>query len=118
MVVGVEFRNASGKHGVHPFPAGLNDCAAALDWVVANKARLGIGKLIISGESGGGNLTLATMLKARREGRAGAVDGGLRPVPVHLRRLRQPTDDAGRRSIENNGYFLDCAGYERDGQGL
>ena len=27
VVVGVEFRNGGGKHGPHPFPAGLNDCA-------------------------------------------------------------------------------------------
>ena len=30
VVVGVEFRNSGGKLGPHPFPAGLNDCAAAI----------------------------------------------------------------------------------------
>ena len=29
VVVGVEFRNAGGKLGNHPFPAGLNDCGGA-----------------------------------------------------------------------------------------
>src|SRR4051812_43862195 len=33
VVVGVEFRNGGGKHGAHPFPAGLNDCSSALQWV-------------------------------------------------------------------------------------
>lgn len=32
VVVGVEFRNGGGKLGNHPFPAGLNDCASALQW--------------------------------------------------------------------------------------
>ena len=58
VVVGVEFRNSAGKLGVHPYPAGLNDCAAAVQWVAANRAELGISHLIVSGESGGGNLTL------------------------------------------------------------
>lgn len=39
MVFGVEFRNGGGKHGPHPFPAGLNDCSSVLDWVANNKAR-------------------------------------------------------------------------------
>ena len=55
VVVGVEFRNSGGKLGVHPYPAGLNDCAAAVRWAYANRERLGITHLIVSGESGGGN---------------------------------------------------------------
>jgi acetyl esterase len=37
VVVGVEFRNSSGKLGPHPYPAGLNDCASATRWVAANR---------------------------------------------------------------------------------
>jgi acetyl esterase len=37
VVVGVEFRNSSGKLGPYPYPAGLNDCAAATRWVAANQ---------------------------------------------------------------------------------
>ena len=33
-VVGWEFRNGGGHLGNHPFPAGLNDCAAALRWTM------------------------------------------------------------------------------------
>ena len=33
VVIGVEFRNAGGELGDHPFPAGLNDCATAVQWV-------------------------------------------------------------------------------------
>ena len=75
VVVGVEFRNGGGKHGPYPFPAGLNDCTSALQWVNDNKARLGISKVVVSGESGGGNLTLATTLKAKQDGRLDQIDG-------------------------------------------
>lgn len=75
IVIGVEFRNAAGSLGPHPFPAGLNDVSTALDWVAENKARLGISKVIVSGESGGANLGLAATIKAKREGRLDRVDG-------------------------------------------
>ena len=39
VVVGVEFRNAAGALGPHPFPAGLNDCASGAQWAIANKER-------------------------------------------------------------------------------
>ncbi|MDH3687657.1 MAG: alpha/beta hydrolase fold domain-containing protein, partial [Myxococcales bacterium] len=75
VVVGVEFRNGGGSLGNHPFPAGLDDCARAVQWVHENRAALGISKLVVSGESGGGNLALATTLKARREGWVDVIDG-------------------------------------------
>ncbi len=68
VVVGVEFRNSAGKLGNHVFPAGLNDCASATRWTATNKDALGISHIVVSGESGGGNLCLATALKAKREG--------------------------------------------------
>ena len=68
VVVGVEFRNAAGALGNHPFPAGLHDCADAAKWVAANRNNLGISNLIMSGESGGGNLSLATTMLAKKEG--------------------------------------------------
>jgi len=66
VVVGVEFRNSAGKLGVQPYPAGLNDCAAAIRWVGANRD-LGVSHLIVLGESGGGNLTLTVAHKAKPE---------------------------------------------------
>ena len=69
VVIGVEFRNSGGKLGVHPYPAGLNDCAAAVRWVFATRERFGITHLIVSGESGGGNLTLAVRSEERRVGK-------------------------------------------------
>ena len=75
LVVGVEFRNAAGGLGPHPFPAGLNDCYAGLEWTFGNKEALGISTIVVSGESGGGNLSLATAMMAQREGRLEMVDG-------------------------------------------
>ena len=105
VVIGVEFRNAAGKLGPHPFPAGLNDCCSALQWAVANKAPLGISKLIVSGESGGGNLTLATTLKAKRDGFLGSIDGVYAQCPY-------PSAIYGRKDSpfpshhENEDYFV------------
>jgi acetyl esterase/lipase len=51
----------------HPFPAGLDDCVAAHDWLVANgPSGPGPAKAtFIAGDSAGGNLTLATLLALR-----------------------------------------------------
>lgn len=75
VVIGVEFRNAAGRLGINPFPAGLNDVFSALHWVNGKKTELGISRLIVSGDSGGANLSLAVTLKAKREGRLHEVDG-------------------------------------------
>ena len=61
----VDFRNCvtpSSAPEVEPYPAGLNDCVSGLRWVSANAEALGIdaGRIIVAGESGGGNLTLAS----------------------------------------------------------
>ena len=51
----------------HPFPAGLDDCVSAHDWLVANgPSGPGAAKAtFIAGDSAGGNLTLATLLALR-----------------------------------------------------
>ena len=51
----------------HPFPAGLDDCVAAHDWLIANgPSGPGPAKAtFIAGDSAGGNLTLATLLALR-----------------------------------------------------
>merc|ERR1712224_997840 len=62
-VVSVEFRNSSGLLGRHPYPGGLNDCMSALTWTHANRKELGISNVVLSGESGGGNLCAAMALR-------------------------------------------------------
>lgn len=75
VVVGAEFRNGAGKHGNYPFPAGLNDCMSGLQWTHDNRSNLGISKIIVSGESGGGNLALAVTLKAKKDGKLDQIQG-------------------------------------------
>jgi acetyl esterase len=59
----VDFRNCVSPLSVPevaPFPAGLNDCVSGLKWVAASAEHLGVdpARIIVAGESGGGNLTL------------------------------------------------------------
>jgi acetyl esterase/lipase len=106
VVVGVEFRNAGGKHGDHPFPAGLNDCTSALRWMSQHRDDLGVTKLVVSGESGGGNLTLATALHAKRNGDVGMIDGVYALCPYISGLYASPPAELTSLH-ENDGYFLD-----------
>ncbi len=108
VVVGVEFRNGGGRLGNHPFPAGLNDCASAVQWVHANKESLGISSLVLSGESGGGNLSIATALKANQEGWIDQVDGVYAMCPYISGAYAEPP--AELLSLrENDDYLLSGA---------
>jgi acetyl esterase len=70
MVASVDYRLAP----EHKFPAGLEDCVAAVRWIAAHGAGWGIdsGRLAIGGDSAGANLSLTTVLSLR--------DAGERPV--------------------------------------
>jgi acetyl esterase/lipase len=108
VVVGVEFRNAAGKLGPYPFPAGLNDCFSGLQWAHENRAALGISNIVISGESGGGNLSLATTLKAKGEGAMDAIDGVYAQCP-YISGVYAEKDPALPSLYENDDYFLNCS---------
>lgn len=105
-VVGVEFRNAAGKLGAHPFPAGLNDCASGAQWAYQNRDDLGISHVVVSGESGGGNLCLATALKARREGWINRIAGVYACCP-YIAGTYSPAPPELVSWRENEGYQLD-----------
>lgn len=57
----------------HPFPAGLDDVAAAWRWLVEREG--GAGHIVISGDSAGGAMVVSSMVRARDGGQALPVGG-------------------------------------------
>ncbi len=106
VAIGVEFRNGAGVLGPHPFPAGLNDCVSAARWVIDNTDSLGVSKVIMSGESGGGNLSLAVGLKAKQDGWVGDIAGIYAQCPYISNLYHKPPDELPSLT-ENDGYFLE-----------
>lgn len=65
VVVSPEYRLAPAD----PYPAALDDCYAALEWLDANREALGVSRIIVGGESAGGGLAAALAMLARDRGR-------------------------------------------------
>ena len=83
--------------GKAPYPAALDDCCAALEWMYANADELGIDKnrIVVGGESAGGGLTVAVCLWARDKGE----------IPVVLQLPLYPMIDSEdtESSADNHG---------------
>ena len=79
MIVSVDYRLAP----EHPFPAGVNDCLGALDWLVANAARIGAdpARITVGGDSAGGNLA-AVIAQQARSRQPGVVRGQVLVYPA------------------------------------
>jgi acetyl esterase len=105
----VDFRNCltpSSAADVVPFPGGLNDCVSGVKWLHSRAADLGIDAqhIIVAGESGGGNLTLATGLKLKQDGDLGLIRGLYALCPYIAGQWPQERFPS---SVENNGILLD-----------
>ena len=99
-VLSVEYRLAP----EHPFPAGLDDCIAALKWAVANAAELGIdaNRIAVAGDSAGGNLAAAATLVCKKSGPKIAFQFLIYPA-------LWPAQETGSMRAYGERYFLDRA---------
>jgi acetyl esterase len=95
VVVSVDYRLAP----EHPFPAAVDDAWTVTRWVAAHADDLGTDadRLVVAGDSAGGNLAAVVALRARDTG-----------LPLALQVLIYPVTDAD----------LDSSGYVRLGEGL
>jgi acetyl esterase len=104
----VDFRNSvhpSSAPEVAPFPAGLNDCVSGLKWVHSHADSLGIdpGRIVVAGESGGGNLTLAVGMKLKQDGDLALIQGLYAMCPFIAGEWPLPQNPS---SSENEGILL------------
>jgi acetyl esterase len=97
-VISIDYRLAP----EHPFPAGLDDAAAVLDWVAENGPHLGIdpARVAVGGSSAGA--ALAALLAQR------AADGTAPPVVFQL--LHQPVLDD--RPMPSKDEFVTTPGFD------
>jgi len=92
-VLSVDYRLAP----EHPFPAGLEDSWAATEWTAARLGELGADRVVVAGDSAGGNLAAVVALRARDRG-----------LPIAHQVLIYPVTDCD----------LDSPGYTAYGTGL
>jgi acetyl esterase/lipase len=100
VVVSVDYRVAPED----PFPAGMEDCYAALEWMVEHADELGVDpqRIAIAGESAGANLAAAVALAAR-DGDGPKLIMQYLGVPVLDDRLETPSMNT----------FADTPGFNR-----
>ena len=85
----------------HPFPAAVDDCYAAVRWVAGHAEEIGAdpARLVVGGDSAGGNLAAAVALRARAGGPA--LAGQLLVYP----NTDQLADDRSMRAADDPFLF-------------
>ncbi|MGR6468655.1 alpha/beta hydrolase [Rhizobium sp. PAMB 3182] len=96
----------------HPFPSGLEDCAATLAWMVSEAASLGVdpARIVVGGDSAGGNLAAVVALMAR-DGEVPPVIGQLLIYPVTDQRQ---VSESYRRYASGFGLTAEAMRWFRD----
>jgi len=97
-VLAVDYRLAP----EHPYPAGLDDCVTAWMWLLENGpgGPGAPGVAMLAGDSAGGNLTFALMLRLRDEGK---------PLPLAAAAFAPATDFLGKSPSRTERAHLDPA---------
>jgi acetyl esterase len=93
VVLSVEYRLAP----EHPYPAGLDDCERVTRWALAHASELGSfpDRVVVAGESAGGNLSAALTLRLR----------GNAEVPLAGQVLMYPGVDANSQTHRSRAEF-------------
>ena len=95
-VVSVDYRLAP----EHRFPAAVDDAIAATQWIAANARQLGIdaGRLMVGGDSAGGNLAAVVSLAAR-DGEGPRIAGQVLIYPATDFAMTHPSHSEPETSI-------------------
>ncbi|MFL6154907.1 MAG: alpha/beta hydrolase [Marmoricola sp.] len=104
-VLSIEYRLAP----EHPFPAAVDDCFAAYQWLVKNADSISADptRLAVGGDSAGGNLAAATALQAAEAGLPLAFQLLIYPVTDFVNRSRS------RELFDGGPFYLEKPGMDK-----
>ena len=94
----------------HPFPAGLDDCMAAIRWAADEGASLGVDpqRIVLAGNSAGANLALAACLSFRDAGTS-----PIRGAALFYGAYSLDFQTASEKAYGGGAYFIGTAEIER-----